>query len=1011
MTRAPQKKRLGDWGIGRLIQSPNRPIAQSLLFLLSVLARSLPLGRYVTPDEPTWVYRSIQFREALLSGNWAGTLVAGHPGVTTTWLGALGMSVQLALSDGARAAYDWLTTLAFLTPDNVEAMRRLAVLLSGGRLAVILVNSLGVVAAYGLARRLWGDRVALVAGLLLALDPFFAGLSGLLHVDGLSATFVTLSLLALLVALQASAARRWRWAALAGGLAGLAVLSKTPTLVLLPVSGLMLLSPLAFDHGVTMRVRLLGLLRDGLVWGVAFGLVVLLLYPALWVAPGAVLATLSGSANRHLDEALRETFFLGRAAFNHGPLFYPVVLLWRLSPVVWLAVAVVVGRFAKSLYRGTRGRRGAGEKGRKGEGENWIATVSVAEPATRHLPLATLLLWLILFTAAITPAAKKFDRYILPVVPAALLLSAVVWGGWSARPGRLGRWVLPLIVIIHGLYWLVFAAYPLAAYNPLVGGPFTAVRVLPIGWGESISAAGRWLTDTEPEAAAARAMAGVAPSLAPFFAGQTLVAGQDDPTTADFTIITLGGQQLDPAGVAAQVAGQEQIYTAPYGGLDGAWVYRRADPQPPAAPPVLPAPVSFGDRIALTAVSQAADDDGVSLLAQWRRLLSAADSGRYTLRIVIRDDVGNAWATQETPLLNEVYFYPPDWASADTNVVRYRLELPPGIPPSTYTIALTLVDDATAGQLPVRVGAEAFGGVAYGVGQVEVAPPEVVIAASRLQLPNAEGAIRLDGQLQLLGFGDVPDAALAGSRLPIDLFWHAPDGEPPAGLQVAWHLVAADGADRVIAVEPLSRYDTGLWRIGETIQEKYRLPLPPDLPPGNFQLRVEPLLAQGGSVGAPIALADLRIDNINRQYEAVVPVPYGVSFGALDLLGLNTNEVIAAPGEAPELSLFWEKSAPFGAVFTVFVHLIDAAGNIVQNADHWPGGLPTDVLDGGQIVTDRFPIPLPADLPPGEYRVKVGLYSAENGLRLPARALGDEGTGQVGSDFVILPLRFQVVAP
>ena len=200
-----------------------------LLFLLALGPRLVAVGRYVTPDELVWVYRALQFREALLDGRWAGTLVAGHPGVTTTWLGALSMSVQLWVSPDARVAYDWLTKVAALTPDNVEAFRRLAVLLTGGRLAVAVVNSLGVVGVYWLARRLWageqrrrgaGEKepavanvssplfprspAALLAALLLALDPFLAGLSGLFHVDGLSATFVTLALLSLAVALIGS---------------------------------------------------------------------------------------------------------------------------------------------------------------------------------------------------------------------------------------------------------------------------------------------------------------------------------------------------------------------------------------------------------------------------------------------------------------------------------------------------------------------------------------------------------------------------------------------------------------------------------------------------------------------------------------------------------------------------------------------------------------------------------------------------------------------------------------
>ena len=200
-----------------------------VLFFISLAPRLVAVGRYITPDELVWVYRSMQFREALLAGRWAGTLVAGHPGVTTTWLGALSMSLQLALSPAARDAYLWLTKTAALTPDNVEAFRRLALFLSGGRVAVAVVNSLGVVAVYLLARRLWPGEESLTqrrkdakknlsffaslrlcvrffslapaAALLLALDPFLVGLSGLFHVDGLSATFVTLALLALAVAL------------------------------------------------------------------------------------------------------------------------------------------------------------------------------------------------------------------------------------------------------------------------------------------------------------------------------------------------------------------------------------------------------------------------------------------------------------------------------------------------------------------------------------------------------------------------------------------------------------------------------------------------------------------------------------------------------------------------------------------------------------------------------------------------------------------------------------------
>lgn len=958
-----------------------------LLFVLTFLPRLVAIGRYITPDESIWVYRSLQFREALLDVRWADTLIAGHPGVTTTWLGAAGMTVQLWLTGSARDSYDWLTKMATLTPDNVAAFRHLAVLLTGGRVAVALVNSLGIVVAYLLARHLWGRRAAAVVGLFLALDPFLVGLSGLLHVDGLSATFVTLSLLALAGGLTPAVAgkRAWPWLAAAGALAGLAVLTKTPTLLLLPISGLAMLWVHLHDGERPLMARVAALLRDGTVWGAACLVVILALYPALWVSPAAVLATVGGSANRHLEEALRETFFLGRAAFDHGPLFYPVALLWRLGPVVWLALFPAAAMLID--WRKDRGKMSSGA-----------------------YPILLLLVWAVLFLVAITPAAKKFDRYILPVVPALLVAAAVVWAKWAGRDWRIGRRVLALAILGHVVYWLVYAAYPLAAYNPLVGGPRTAVAVLPAGWGEGIGAGGRWLTQTQPAVESERAMAGIVPALAPFFAGTTLVDGLDDPESADYAIVTLGGRQLNPEGWDDQTRGLELIQVVRFGGLDQAWVYRNPSPAAAAKPPVLAAPVSFGDRIDLTAYAQTVADDVVALSVRWRLSAPAPPDARLILRIVVADEYGNVWTSQETDLLNEYHFYPADWPAVDTGVVHYMLELPPGLPPASYQIALSVIDAQTAGRLPVHIGEEGFQGVAYTAGEIIVSPPEQVISASRLQVPHYVETTWLDGQLRLLGHGEIPPEALAGSELSVDLFWHVPKGSLPAGLNLAWGLRQSQGEEtRTIHLGPLSRHDTGLWRVGETIQEKYRVPLSPDLLPGRYTLTVGP--TDDSPLDDSQTLGEIQINNIDRLYEVDVPVPYLVSFSALDLLGLDTRELSARSGESPELTLFWRKYAAHGEVFTVFVHLLDDDDNIVQVADHWPGGLPTDILGAGQIVIDRFPIPLPPDLPPGDYRVRVGLYSAESGARLPAYAFVAGDDGFVGEDYVILPLVVRVTSP
>ncbi|NLE99844.1 MAG: hypothetical protein GX601_02590, partial [Anaerolineales bacterium] len=197
------------------------------LLLCALLLRLVGLDRYVTPDEPVWVHRAIQFRDALIARNWAKVPVTGHPGVTTMWLGAAGISARQLLTPAESAQHlDWIRPMTWLAPGNGAAYRHLWYFLPSGRIAVALVTTAGLGLSYLMAGRLLGSRLAILALGLLAFDPFLAGHSGLLHTDGLLATFSMLALLAAACALRARAPLGW-WA-VAGLFAGLTVLTKSP---------------------------------------------------------------------------------------------------------------------------------------------------------------------------------------------------------------------------------------------------------------------------------------------------------------------------------------------------------------------------------------------------------------------------------------------------------------------------------------------------------------------------------------------------------------------------------------------------------------------------------------------------------------------------------------------------------------------------------------------------------------------------------------------------------------
>src|SRR4051812_32979928 len=80
-----------------------RPIPWALLSYLAIglaalLPRVLDLGAFLTLDEANfWIRRSEAFLRAVQSGDFAGTAISTHPGVTTMWLGAAGIALRRAL--------------------------------------------------------------------------------------------------------------------------------------------------------------------------------------------------------------------------------------------------------------------------------------------------------------------------------------------------------------------------------------------------------------------------------------------------------------------------------------------------------------------------------------------------------------------------------------------------------------------------------------------------------------------------------------------------------------------------------------------------------------------------------------------------------------------------------------------------------------------------------------------------------------------------------------------------
>ncbi|MCB8981210.1 MAG: hypothetical protein H6657_27715 [Ardenticatenaceae bacterium] len=947
------------------------PLFVLVLFVVALLPRLLALGRYITPDELNWVHRSVLFHQALGQGRWADTLTTGHPGVTTTWLGALGLQIQLWLRPSDAATYDWITHLAWLAPENTAAFPKLATFLSAGRTAVAVFNSLGIVVIFWLARRL--VPVALAAGFagLLALDPFEAGLSGLLHLDGLLTTCTTISLLALALALDsyknprssASIRAPFVLTAVSGAAAGCAILTKSAGLALLPFAGL------AFGVAIFIwRSYWRQLIALGFVWLVTMVVIQFALLPALWMAPIATYEAIFGTILHETEEVLPAIFFMGEVRAAPGTAFYPVALLFRLNPLVLLGLIF-------GVWYGWR--------------EKWW------QRPYRLIAIT----WPIFFMAVLTIATRKYDRYLLPALPLLFLLGVLGWGLFLRHRQPWIRRVTIGGAIVVLLYLATAVPYLLNAYNPLVGGTYTARYMMPMGWGEAVSAAAQWLA-TQPDAAEKTAVAGIGPAFAPFFPGKTILRDDDSWQEADFVVETLGGYQDSYFGAAHLRFEQTLLHTIRYDGADQAWIFANNHPIKPEIAWQSQGS-QFGGQIELVRAGTAVgDDEQLDVYVQWQ-LVQTVD-GRFNVQLRLLDENDQLWSQLEMPLLNEVYFYPENWQLDEQPIWRYSLELPPGLPPATYHVELTLFAAEDGAQLPILGADGRFAGVVQTVAQLNLAPPPL-LTAEPLGLAS-QNQPTLNGGLLFLDQSDLPANVLTAGNFTVDLYWQATT-TLPANLQLQFR---AD--DFSLAILPLSQYDAGLWQPGQVIHEKYRLPIPAELGAGDYELQVEMVDDDGRSLDTPpIQLGQLNVVSPDRLFNLPEDVgqPVWLRFGDLiSLRGYELSTETAVPGTSVQLTLFWQVDRQPDEILSTFVHLVGPDGQIVAQGDQWPSGLPSNTWAAGQVIIDEYAIQLPEDAPAGTYQIVLGLYPAASGVRLPI--LAEDGAALLDDQY-ILPQPLEVV--
>lgn len=820
------------------------------LFLLAWLPRTLALDAYVSPDERKWLARSANFIYALSHADFAQTFQREHPGVTVMWAGALGLlSVFPDYTQQAPGYFTWEREHFETWLKANTGYTPLELLVAGRRwiaLGVALLLWLGIFPM----RRLIGSDGAYLAFVLLALDPFSVALSRQLHPDGFVAGFIFLSLLFFMAWLYSG--RLWRDLLLSGVFMGLAWLTKTPAALLVPIGGVLLaaqcwriwharrqllpsdpyanqdvLPSLYNEYGsASALIRRLGL--GYLLWGAIAVITFVALWPAMWVDPVGSLWRMATEMEAYVEGHVNPNFFLAAPTDDPGLLFYPVALLFRITPAVLIGVAAALIFYVR---------------------REWI----FAEVSTRRSVRGALFFALV-FIAAMSIPAKKFDRYILPAFLTLDMVAAVGWlaltqipwhanaAGWLRSLRRLSprTILLGVAIMLHGIFIPVTYPYYLTYYNPLVGGSRTAPQVLFVGWGEGLDQAARWL-NALPGSEHFRIAAWYADGPFSYFSdGIVVPMGYSSPlswldTDYAVTYINQWQRQLPSPEAVAWFEAQTPVYTVRANGLTLARVYDLRDTLLPPFIALNTAPATdFGGVIRLIGVEleNAHMAPGASQLVTFYLQALAPMESNYNVLVRLLDIRGEEhWRDEGWPWGAPTS----DWPVRQVRPDGHTLTLPADIAPGLYQLVISFYDPATfepLAAIDARTG-DRLPGDERQIALIQVGDAPTTLA---LEPPFTFGEVaRLSGAL----IESIAAEEAEEKTVSIHLQWDALS-TPVEAYTTFVHIVDARG--ELVAQRdqpPLNGFaPTTTWQPGQRIHDTLVITLPENLLPGRYPVRV-----------------------------------------------------------------------------------------------------------------------------------------------------------------------------
>ncbi|MBV5323512.1 glycosyltransferase family 39 protein, partial [bacterium] len=274
------------------------------LFLLALIipARVVGIDKFATVDEPWWVISGSNYYYALTHQDFENTIYDYHPAVTTTWMVTAGMISYFPEYRGLGQGYFDVRKPLFENFMREQGKDTLPLVRSSRLIQAGLLIFLALLSFF-LLQMLVDEKVAFLSIALAMNAPFFLGNSRLINHEGMLAMFVLVALLGMQVYLNKE--RKLIYLLVSGAAFGLAQLTKSSSIVLLALIGLMLFVGLFKRDREALTAKIWSAVKIFAIWLIAAIFVYVLLWPGMWVAPGKMLYEVFGNAFSYAFQGAR----------------------------------------------------------------------------------------------------------------------------------------------------------------------------------------------------------------------------------------------------------------------------------------------------------------------------------------------------------------------------------------------------------------------------------------------------------------------------------------------------------------------------------------------------------------------------------------------------------------------------------------------------------------------------------------------------------------------------------